>query len=121
MVEGLAAARARQKHPPQSLRDSSPKGGASGAPSSSPSGPGGPAKPVEGTAPPKKLVKLKSIDRLEFLLIGECVRAGYDLLNIQEKRFHEGFHVAGILGHTTAGDPRAAAEVQKLFGKSKSD
>jgi len=62
-----------------------------------------------------KRVGLKSIKELEFLLIGKCVGARFELLNTQEKNFHEGLKVAGVFGKTSAGDEDAAATVSQMF------
>jgi len=39
----------------------------------------------------------KAINHLELLLIGTCLKLNRDLLNRQQTRFHQNFHVAGYL------------------------
>src|ERR1035441_5298669 len=62
-----------------------------------------------------ELVQSVSIQRLEFELIGKCVRAGFPLFNTQYKAFHTAFNVAGFVGKTRAGDRAAADEIRNLL------
>jgi len=52
---------------------------------------------------------LKSINMLEFLLIGACLTCNESLLNASEKAFHRGFHVPGYL-NKKPGKPNKAAQ-----------
>ena len=58
---------------------------------------------VTGTGKYKKVTDkmreskgLKSIDRLEFALIGECLKRNQNLINLRERTFHKSLHVPGF-------------------------
>jgi len=60
--------------------------------------------------------KLKSINRLEFALIGSCMAQNEDLLNLQEKAFHRGLIVPGYLNDSNETLTSPAEELGKMLG-----
>jgi hypothetical protein len=61
---------------------------------------------------------LKSIDQLEFALIGTCIGLNSELLNKQEKRFHQSLCVPGYLNSAPSDRNSSAKALAKML-KSK--
>jgi hypothetical protein len=59
---------------------------------------------------------LKSIDRLEFALIGTCLLLNTDLMNKSEKNFHTSMHVPGYLNSPVSSRNKSATELAKMLG-----
>ena len=59
--------------------------------------------------------QLKSIDQLEFALIGTCLVQDPELLNKQEKTFHQSIIVPGYLNSPSRED-KSAKSLAKLLG-----
>ena len=59
----------------------------------------------------------KSIDRLEFALIGACYVKNKKLLNVSQRTFHATLHVPGFLN--SAGKPSNAARLLKSMLKQR--
>jgi hypothetical protein len=55
-----------------------------------------------------KVVSFKTIERLEFALIGSCLLRNKNLINTSEKTFHSGLSVPGYL-NDKSGPPAASA------------
>lgn len=67
-----------------------------------------------------KIRKLKSIDRLEYALIGTCLKLNANLLNEKLKRFHEGLVVPGYLPNPNQDQEDSAQQLAKmLFPEAK--
>jgi len=58
---------------------------------------------------------LKSIDQLEFALIGTCLKLNSHLLNKSESRFHKTFYVPGFIEPTPIKPEPAARALSKLL------
>jgi hypothetical protein len=58
---------------------------------------------------------MKSIDRLEFALIGSCLARNPDLVNKREKKFHGGLHVPGYWNSNPKNYDLAARKLAKML------
>ena len=64
----------------------------------------------------KEIGRLKSIDRLEFALIGSCLAKNSDLLNAQEKVFHKWLTVPGYWNSHPDDYDDAALQLARMLG-----
>jgi predicted GIY-YIG superfamily endonuclease len=67
-----------------------------------------------------KITPVKSIDRLEFALIGTCLAKNPDLINRSQKTFHEDFHVPGYMEGNTPSKSTAARSLRRTLRAKKS-
>lgn len=68
------------------------------------------------SGPPRKLHgNRKSIDRVEFALIGSCYSVNRKLMNVSQKSFHAGICVPGYLGSKRGKPTKSAAELARML------
>jgi hypothetical protein len=58
---------------------------------------------------------VRSIDRLEFALIGTCLSKNKNLINSKEKAFHTGLHVPGYLNSDPKNYDESALQLAKML------
>jgi hypothetical protein len=68
----------------------------------------------------KRTKPVKSIDRLEFALIGTCLAKNQDLINRSQKTFHEDFHVPGYMEGNNPSESASATSLRRTLRVKKS-